>query len=112
MRRLYWRLRIAFLALRWIPQLNLGDMVRFDDDVWVLVQGVNRPYWKLHHPGRGVVQVHKREFRKVWTLGNMWGSFRSGYHFYMTSWYCIWLREGIKPWVRGCDIWPWPRNKK
>jgi hypothetical protein len=43
--------------------------------------------------------------RKSWTPRNMWCSFRSGWRFYQGYWFGIWAREGIKDWMRACNIW-------
>jgi len=107
MKGLYWRLYIAWLSLRWIPSLNLGDLVIFGGREWVLVQGVRRPYWDLAN-GDEKRTVHEGNIRKVRRISNYWRSFRSGYRFYMVNWYGIWIMEGIKPWMRGCNIWKQP----
>lgn len=112
MRQLYWRMRIAWLALRWVLQLNLGDEVWYQGERWMLVQGVCRPYWDIQHTVHGVRNhIHVSSLRKVRSLRNWWSSFRSGYRFYMGYWYDIWVRAGIQPWMRGCHIWPWPCRK-
>lgn len=111
MRRVYWWLFIVYQSLKWLPGFNLGDEVRWRGGTWMLIQGVCSPSWDL---ARGwmadgtwerVNYIHQREFRKVRTVSNYWHSFRSGYSFYMTCWYDIWVREGVLPWMRGCSIW-------
>lgn len=110
-RALYWRARIALLAMRWVPRLNLGDEVETaTGEKWTLVQGVCAPRWEMsrgnHEAGTYQrIELHSRDFRKVRSLRNYARSFRSGWRFYMTSWYRIWMREGVKPWMRGCSIW-------
>lgn len=105
MKGLYWRLCIVRLSLRWIRSLNLGDIVIHEGREWMLVQGVRRPYWDLARPCSRKDGVHEKDFKKVKSISNYWRSFRSGYKFYMTNWLSIWKREGIKPWMRGCNIW-------
>lgn len=110
LRVLYWRARIAWLALRWIPRINLGDRVIFGGDEWTLIQGVSAPTWDLvrgsHDDGTfRLVAAHASQFRKVRSIPNYWSSFRSGWRFYMNNWYGIWMREGIKDWMLGCNIW-------
>ena len=105
LKAIYWRLFIIRLSLRWLWRPNLMDEVVYKGEVWRLSQGVKSPVWTLRQgPGEGV-EVHERDFRKVRTIANYWGSFRNGYQFYMRSWYDIWMREGIQPWMLGCRIW-------
>lgn len=110
-RALYWRTRIAWLALRWVPRFNLGDeVVTATGETWTLIQGVCAPMWELvrgshEHGTFQRVRLHVRDFRKKRSLRNYLRSFRSGWRFYMQNWYAIWMREGIKPWMLGCNIW-------
>lgn len=104
LKALYWRTRIVLLAIRWILRNNLGDRVAYQGEEWILIQGVRSPVWTLTRDGERV-EVHEKDFRKVRRLSNYLRSFRWGYRFYMTSWYHIWMREGIQPWMRGCNIW-------
>ena len=101
---IYWRVRIALLALRWIGSYNLGDAVWYRGQKWMLIQGVAAPTWSLARNDERV-DAHERDFRKVMTPRNLARSFISGYRFYMTSWYRIWMREGIQPWMRSLPIW-------
>lgn len=103
MKKIYWWLFIVKLSLRWCFRYNIGDKVLYKGKVWILNQGVSKPFWDLM--STELVHVHESEFRKVWSIENMLGSFKSGYKFYMGYWYDIWCREGIKPWMRGCQIW-------
>lgn len=110
MHKLYWRLFIIRLALRWINKFNLGDEVVYKGERWTLIQGVCAPRWSLvrgDHADRTFQRLDalESEFRKVRTPKALWQSFRSGYRFYMQSWYSIWLREGIRPWMAACNIW-------
>jgi len=103
-RDLYWKGFIARVALRWIPRLNLGDQVVFQGVVYRITQGVEKPFYDLSGPN-GVRHVHQSHIRKVWSLGNLCGSFRHGWQFYMGYWFPIWRRTGIEPWMRRCRIW-------
>ena len=118
LKKIYWWLFIVRLSLSRMRGLNLGDLVIHDGREWVLVQGVARPRWDLRlaltfgldlgelaKPLISKNLVHESEFKKVRSIGNYWHSFRSAYKFYMTNWYDIWCRDGIKPWMRGCNIW-------
>lgn len=110
MNHVYYWLLIVRLSLRWIRQPNLGDEVFYQGERWTLIQGVCDPIWSLVRGSHDLgnferVDVHRDQFRKVPGLRAKWCSFRSGYRFYMRSWFDIWVREGIKPWMRGCSIW-------
>lgn len=106
--RAFWWAYIVRLSLRWIPGLNLGDVVVYKGKRYTLNQGVCRPLWDMGLIGGGeyLTHIHETEFRKERSLRNYMGSFRSGYCFYMTCWFSIWVNEGIKPWMRRCNIWP------
>lgn len=101
---IYWRLYIVRLALRWVSRINVGDQVSYLGLHWTLIQGVSDPVWSLICDDTRV-DVHRDEFTKVRSLKNWINSFRSGYRFYMQNWYSIWMREGIEPWMLGCNIW-------
>lgn len=105
MKRIYYWLLIVWLALRWVRRLNLGDVVVHEGSRWTLIQGVCAPFWDLYDGTTRKPRVHEREFRKVGGVRAAWRSFRSGYRFYMRSWFDIWVRQGIQPWMRDCDIW-------
>ena len=68
------------------------------------MQGVRAPIWRMVD-GNDSVEAHERDFRKVRSPSNYWSSFQSGYRFYRQNWLDIWMREGIKPWMLGCNIW-------
>ena len=104
MKTIYYWLLVVRLSLRWIKQPNLGDVVLYQGKRWVLFQGMRDPIWSLSC-NRECIEVHRDNFRKVPGIKSAWRSFRSGYRFYMTSWFSIWVREGIKPWMLGCNIW-------
>lgn len=95
LRALYWRLRIAWMAARWIPRLNLGDEVEvFDQGRGVLYQGVMAPIWKVALDSGENIETHAINLHKVLTPANLYRSFRSGWRFYMGYWYRIWLERG------------------
>lgn len=109
MTKIYWKIRIFFLALRWIPQVNIGDEVRYKGKKYIVCNGVRPKSWRLGDLGNGNDGwVPRNECKKVWTLANIRHSFYSGHRFYMTYWFDIWRRVGIKGWMRECNIWPWP----
>ena len=105
MNKLLWKLRIIWLSLRWIPQVNLGDYVHYRGGIYMVYNGVRCGMWRLGNLDDGKDKhntgwVKRSDCRKVWSLTNIRHSFRSGYNFYMTSWYDIWCREGIKGWMK------------
>jgi len=106
MKRLYYWLYIISLSLRWVFRINLGDWVYYREKMYKVNNGVPHNMWKL----LGLQDwnggyVYRKDCEKVWSLKNCIGSFKRGYSFYMLSWYDIWVRVGIKRWMRGCNIW-------
>ena len=121
MNKLRWWIYVIWLSAKWCFQVNLGDLVWYHGRKYVVLNGVRSNSWKLAEWnifGEPLVLengndgwVPRAECKKVKTLSNAIGSFRSGYRFYMTSWYDIWVREGILDWMRSCRIWPLPRRR-
>jgi hypothetical protein len=111
MKKLLWKIKIFFLALCWNPHTNLGDVVKYKGKKYTVFNGV-RPYsWQLDKLDNNYDGwVPRKDCIKVMSVSNIRHSFFSGWNFYMTSWYDIWCREGIKNWMRGCNIWPRPFN--
>ena len=104
--KLYWRLRIVQLALRWVFKINLGDHVIYKDRRCIIVNGVQKPLWHLLELGtRNRIKADECDFKKVVSVANYWHSFGSGYRFYMANWYPTWQREGVQDWMRKCNIW-------
>jgi len=102
-----YRLIILWWSFLWIFRVNLGDVVLYAGKEYTVCNGVRCDSWRLDGLENGDSGwVRRSECRKVWTLKNVVGSFRSGYGFYMSNWFDIWKREGIKPWMRGCNIFP------
>jgi hypothetical protein len=104
--RTYFMAKILWLSFKWVFRTNLGDRVIYRGKEYTVANGVQSGSWRL----AGLENwrdgwVARTECRKVKTLSNCVGSFRSGYRFYMGYWYDIWCREGIKPWMRKCKIW-------
>ena len=105
MNKLYWKLKVILLSLRWVTKLNLGDYVWYNNKKCMLVQGVCSPSWDLMYKDERINYIHESNFKKVKSISNYWHSFNSGYRFYMSNWCDIWVNEGIKPWMLGCKIW-------
>ena len=103
--KLYWKIRIFFLALRWITRTNFGDVVVYKRQKYIVCNGVRSGSWRLGDLDNGDDGwVLRSECKKVLTLKNIKHSFCAGYRFYMTSWFDIWCQVGIKDWMRGCNI--------
>lgn len=105
MKSMKWKLFIIWLSFKWVFRVNLGDEVLYRGKKYIVHNGVRYGKWRLSDELPDDGWVNRSECRKVWTLKNMRRSFRAGYRFYMTSWYDIWKREGIKPWMKNCNIW-------
>ncbi len=103
MKALYWKLRIAIMSLRWATGVHLGDTAFYRGKRWVVCQGVMAPVWTLRS-GDESADVHESEFRAPF-LRNCIRRVRFGYGFYMGYWYGIWMNDGIRPAVRGLNIW-------
>jgi hypothetical protein len=56
--------------------------------------------------------VKRSNCKKVFSLKGIKRSFMYGYNFYMINWFDIWCKNGIKPWMKKCDIWAWPFKKQ
>lgn len=102
--KLYYRIVMVRLALRWVRRFNLGDEVIHNGKRYTLIQGVCRPYWDLAREDY-THRAHESAFRKVRSLRNYWRSFSNGYGFYRAYWFDIWVNNGIEDWMRGCNIW-------
>lgn len=106
-RKLYWGVFVIWLSLRWIQQVNLGDRVRYKGEVYTVADGVIPGKWRLLELDNGDEGwVPRRECKKVQGPASAWRSFSSGYRFYMGYWYDSWVRAGVQPWMRQCNIWP------
>ena len=106
MKSLKWRIFIIWLSLKWIPRVNLGDYVWYAGKKYMVCNGVRSESWRLGDLDNGDEGcVSRAMVRKVWTLANVWHSFSSGHLFYMANWYAIWKQQGIKDWMKACQIW-------
>lgn len=99
-------LLMYWLALKWVFRVNLGDQVRYQGKKYYVHNGVRCGMWRLGELENGDNGwVKREECRKVVSLRNFYGSFKSAVWFYRTNWLDIWKRSGIKPWMKGCNIW-------
>ena len=106
MRKIYFWLYILYLSALWMRQVNLGNSVEYKGKVYIVLNGASQNHWRIIDSDGRDMWVPRDECSKVKSLSNYIHSFRFGYSFYMTSWYSIWVREGIKPWMKNCSIWP------
>lgn len=107
LKRLYWKIRIRWLALRWVVKINLGDEVWYKHKKYTVANGVRCNSWRLIDLDNGDDGwVPRSECRKVRSIGNAFRSYRYGVSFYTGYWLDIWCRTGITDWMRGLDIWP------
>lgn len=111
--KIYYRTYIAYLAIRWIFQINLGNKVTYKGKIYWVDNGVISGCWTLSpedRKGARLEYIPREECKLVLTPLNLHRSFRYGYWFYMTSWYQIWCNQGIEPWVKALPIWPRKKN--
>jgi len=104
--KMYWRIRVVLYSCKWIFRINLADRVYYQDRIYLVANGVRSGQWRLD----GVKNnddgwVPRSECKKVIYPKDLINSFRLGYRFYMVNWYSIWLNNGIKPWMKKCNIW-------
>ena len=106
LRKLWYWIFIVYLSSKWVFRVNLGNKVVYKGNVHTICNGV-RPYsWRLDNlDNNDDGWVSRKDCKLVLSFSNLSHSFRSGYQFYMTSWFGIWINEGIKPWMRNCSIW-------
>jgi len=106
MKSFYWYCFVLWLSFKWCFRINLGDCVWYERGKYIVVNGVRSDSWRLSGlQNCDAGWVSRSSCRKVLSPRNIVGSFSSGYHFYMGYWYQIWKSEGIKPWMRKCEIW-------
>ena len=97
---MYW------LSAKWIFRITLGDEIRYHGKRYIVANGVRSNSWRLHDlDNDDSGWVKRAECRKVLTIKNLCGSYKSGLRFYKTNWLDIWKQSGIQPWMKGCNIW-------
>lgn len=107
-KKLYWKLRILWLCLKAVKNTNLGDKAIYKGKQYTVVNGTHCGAWDIQDKFKdGAVRlvVPRSECKKAWSIAGMRQSYNSAWHFYMTSWFDIWCRSGIEPWMRACNIW-------
>lgn len=103
--KIYYWLFIVWLSTKWIFRTTLCDDVIYKGKKYSINNGVVCNCWTLIDDNRHTFEAQIKDCKKVWSLKGMIRSFKSGYFFYMTSWYSIWCREDILPWMKSCQIW-------
>jgi hypothetical protein len=100
-------LMIVGLSIKWIFRVTLGDEVVYQGKKYRVANGNVCDCWRLAdlNPDYYKCYVKQKDCKKIWSIKGMIRSFQSGYWFYMTTWYSIWAREGIKSWMKSCNIW-------
>ena len=98
---------IVWLSFLHIFQTVLGSKVLYKGKVYIVRNGVRSEMWRLDqldNNDNGWVRRKNCKFIISWE--NIKHNFLSMYNFYMTSWYKIWVRNGVSNWCKGCKIWP------
>ena len=106
MKKLKYWLLIVLLSIKWMFKVCLGDKIVYQGKEYEVINGVVQNSWKLSGLDNGHDGwVQRKECKKVKALSNVIGSFKSGYNFYMSAWYSLWVKVGIKQWMKNCPIW-------
>ena len=104
--KMYWNLYIRYLSTKRIFRITLGDTVICDGKEYEIQNGTICGVWETGTSIDGERVLIKRDkCRKKYTLKGMYRSYISSLWFYKNNWLDIWMREGIKPWMKGCKIW-------
>ena len=105
MKKIFYRVLIIFLSFKWIFRVNLGDLIAYKGKRYQVLNGVRCHMWRLDLDNGDQGWVPRKDCKKILSFKNMFGSFQSGYRFYIGYWFNIWVNRGIKPWMRECHIW-------
>jgi|AntAceMinimDraft_17_1070374.scaffolds.fasta_scaffold19607_1 hypothetical protein len=105
MDKIKYKILIVLLSIKWMLRVNLGDYVWYNGEKHMVLNGVRSDSWRLNDIDYDSGWVRRSKCKKVISLNNICQSFSSGYNFYMTNWYQLWISNGIKPWMKQCDIW-------
>ncbi len=106
MKNIYYRALIIWLSVKWMFKTNPLDTVIYINNRWLVINGTRLNSWFVTSFDAKVTKwIPKKDCKKVIMLSGLILDFKMGYRFYMRSWYSIWCNEGIKPWMRTCNIW-------
>lgn len=83
--------KIVFMALKWPFRICLGNYVYHKGTKRLVCNGVSAPHWRLSGLTESEL-VHENDFKRPF-FTNAVRSFKSGYKFYMTCWFRIWVNE-------------------
>ena len=105
--KIRWWVYVVYLSSKWVFRTNLGDIIIYQKEEYVVGNGVDSMSWTIYRLSdrKRIESAPKKECKKKISFKNYIGSFESGYNFYITNWFGIWCREGIEDWMRGCKIW-------
>lgn len=113
MKKVWYWVYIRYLATRWVFQVNLGNEVFYKGKKYTVANGTRTGCWRLHDLDNNKDGwVPRSECKLVLSYKNLHRSYKYGVRFYMGYWYDIWCKNGIKQWVRSCNIWPWNPGKR
>ena len=74
--KIYWKLFIIKLSLRWCRNINLGDFVWYKGKKYIVSNGVRYNSWRLPYlDNEQDGWVPRSDCKKVWTPKNIIGSF-------------------------------------
>ncbi len=99
---------VLWLSFKCIFIVKLGDKVYYKGKIATVMNGVVLGKWNLKFQNEDYNSdkfFSREDCKKVKSFSNLFGSFVSGYKFYMGYWFDIWKREGIKDWMLNCNIW-------
>lgn len=105
-KQLYYWLFIVWWSAKKMFRVNLSSNVVYRGKEYIVVNGVPHDSWRLvglENDENGYVR--RVECKKVNTISNHIKSFKFNYNFYMLAWYDIWVHNGIRLWMRTCNIW-------
>lgn len=87
--------RFLYLGIKNIFKLNLMDIVIYENEKWMITNGIGCPKWNIHRlsDNKRLEYVHQDKFRKQFSVRNIKNAIKRTYHFYMGYWYSIFMRE-------------------
>jgi len=101
-KKIYVRIRIFILCIKWIFRITLGDSVKYKGNKYIVHNGVRKNSWRIE-PSKGLPNdgwVKRSECSKIWSIKGIIRSFKSANRFYYINWYSIWIKTGIKKWKK------------
>lgn len=105
LKKIKYFLLILFLCIKKSFKIGLGDEIIYNNKRYLVVNGIYEDKWTISLNKNSLYNVPRKSCKKVKSVHNYLKSFKSHYSFYFSSWFDIWVRNGIKPWMKGCNIW-------